>query len=268
MIFGHPLPFDRHDWTILRPDGTEIRYVIDYYVDETKASEKENSGMPNMHDRDAIKSVLVDVRPAVDTVGDAFGRAVTMPYSRRFGNSKFEPMPIVPDDALKNQISESEKVWDNIQRNVEQSKNPKGTGKSMILKQEDIPDEQKENSDIAMKISDDEARNIAKSFVTMLANCQSAQKVVNNCKDDAECAKASLALSMCLAKVVCPVQQDALAVALNADDFDPNDDKASEAYNARFEKAVENMTICVTAKSHRAALARDKYPELFKDAST
>jgi hypothetical protein len=99
-------------------------------------------------------------------------------------------------------------------------------------------------------------------------DAQSAQKVVNNCKDDAECAKASLALTMCLAKVVCPVQQDALAVALNADDFDPNDDKASEAYNARFEKAVENMTICVTAKSHRAALARDKYPELFKDAST
>jgi hypothetical protein len=112
MVFGHPLPFDRHDWTVVRPDGTEVRYVIDYYVDETKADEKENSGMPNMHDRDAIKSILVDVRPAVDTIESVVGRAATMPFSRRFGDAKFKSMPIIPTDALKQQITESEKEYD------------------------------------------------------------------------------------------------------------------------------------------------------------
>jgi hypothetical protein len=266
MVFGHPLPFDRHDWTVVRPDGTEVRYVIDYYVDETKADEKENSGMPNMHDRDAIKSILVDVRPAVDTIESVVGRAATMPFSRRFGDAKFEPMPIIPTDALKQQITESEKVWDNIQRSVEQSKNPKET-KSMILKQDDIPDEQKENTtdNVKVDISDDEAREISKSFLSMLDKCKTAQQVVEKCKDDAECAKASLALTMCLANVVCPVQQKAVAIALNADDFDPEDEKAAEAYNTRFEKALESMTICVTAKSQQAAMAREKYPDLFKD---
>ncbi len=267
MVFGHPLPFDRHDWTIVRPDGTEVRYVIDYYVDETKASTSDNSGMPNMNDREAIKSILVDVRPAIDDVGSVFGRAVTMPYSRRFGQSKFDPLPIIPNEALKTQISESEKVWDNIQKNVEQSKRSASAPleKNMILKPEDIPDDQKKHpaTSADIDISDDEARKIAKQFVVMLDNCRSAQKVVDSCKDDDECAKASLALTMCLAKVVCPVQQDALAVALNSDNFDPNDEKAVDAYNARFEKALENMTICVTAKSHRAAFARNKYPEMF-----
>eukprot|EP00656_Telonema_subtile_P002807 TRINITY_DN11283_c0_g1_i2.p2 TRINITY_DN11283_c0_g1~~TRINITY_DN11283_c0_g1_i2.p2 ORF type:complete len:115 (+),score=23.45 TRINITY_DN11283_c0_g1_i2:132-476(+) len=32
---GYGMPFDRHDWTIDR-NGTEVRYVIDYYYDETK----------------------------------------------------------------------------------------------------------------------------------------------------------------------------------------------------------------------------------------
>ena len=267
MIFGHPLPFDRHDWTIVRPDGTEVRYIIDYYVDETKASEKENSGMPNMHDRDAIKSILVDVRPAADNVENVLGRALTMPYSRRFENAKFEPMPIIPNSELKNQITESEKVWDNIQQSVAVSK---GTGtavakeKSMVLKQEDIPDDQKEDNN-SISISDEEARAVAKSFVTMLDNCRSGQEMMDKCSNDEECAQASLSLTMCLAKVVCPIQQDAVASALNADGFDSNDEKAVEAYNTRFEKALENMTICVTAKSQKAALARDQYPELFEE---
>ena len=262
MLFGHPLPFDRHDWTVARPDGTEVRYIIDYYVDETKASESENSGMPNMHDRDAIKSILVDVRPAADSVGNIFGRTVTMPYARRVEKSTpFEPMPIFPTSELKNQIGESEKVWENIQRSVQESIKT-AEAKSMVLKPEDIPAEQRVEMNIDM--SDEEARNIAKSFVTMLDQCQKARNLVENCKDEAECAKTSLGLTMCLAKVVCPVQQDAVAKALNADDFDPNDEKAAEVYNARFEKALENMSVCVTAKSQRAAVARQEHPNLFE----
>jgi ribosomal protein L1 len=69
---------------------------------------------------------------------------------------------------------------------------------------------------------------------------------------------------MCLAKIMCPVQQEAVEVALNADQFDPNDEKAAMLYNATFEKALENMTVCVTAKSHEAAVAKQKHPEKFQ----
>eukprot|EP00979_Chaetoceros_neogracilis_P017612 scaffold10260_cov266-Chaetoceros_neogracile.AAC.25 len=261
MVFGHPLPFDRHDWTIQRPDGTKVVYVIDYYVDETKADDSEGSGFPNMHDRDAIESILVDVRPAADSVENIIGRAVTMPYARRIEKTtKFDPMPILPTKEMKEQIGESEKVWENIQRSVEESKKPK-QAKSMILKPSDIPNDQKK--DFNLDITDKEAKNIAKSFVTMLDNCKSTQELVNECKGEEECARVSLALTMCLAKVVCPIQQGAVAEALNADDFDPKDEKAAEAYSARFETALENMSICVTNKGERAAIAREKYPELF-----
>lgn len=71
-LFGHPLPFDRHDWTVTRTnpvDGStkDVRYVIDYYHDEGAARTDAGSGMPKM---DAplgvdggLRSLLVDVRP-------------------------------------------------------------------------------------------------------------------------------------------------------------------------------------------------------------
>lgn len=40
QMMGGSAPFDRHDWYVLR-DGEEIRYVIDFYFDETKAGSAE-----------------------------------------------------------------------------------------------------------------------------------------------------------------------------------------------------------------------------------
>lgn len=40
QVMGGPVPFDRHDWYIVR-DGKEVRYVIDFYFDETKAGSAE-----------------------------------------------------------------------------------------------------------------------------------------------------------------------------------------------------------------------------------
>ncbi len=268
LLFGHPLPFDRHDWTVVRPDGTEVRYVIDYYFDETRASETEESAMPNLHDRDAVKSVLVDVRPAADSASTIFGRTVMMPIARHVNQStQFEPLPMLPTNDLKKQVGESEKVWDNIQKSVRESRQ-KAAGvieeaKSMVLTQDDLPEEQRKK---VMDISDDEARDIAKSFATMLDECKKIQKLVDDCKDEAECAKASLALTMCLAKVVCPLQQKAVADVLDAaDDLDSDDENTVKAYNAKFEKALENMSLCVTSKSERAAAARQRHPNLFAD---
>mmetsp|Transcript_17784 Transcript_17784/g.22432 ORF Transcript_17784/g.22432 Transcript_17784/m.22432 type:complete len:315 (-) Transcript_17784:878-1822(-) len=268
LIFGHPLPFDRHDWTVIRKDGTEVRYVIDYYHDETRASETEESAMPAMDDYDAVKSILVDVRPAIDTVQTAFDRAFTMPAARHLYNStKFEPLPLLPTTELKEQVGESQKVWSNIQKNVAESKK-RSSPKSMILKQEDIPQDQKEQEEAEIQlpdISDAEAKEIALSFAKMVGQCQEAQKIVDACEDEAECAKASLALTMCLAKVVCPLQQNAVAKALDDEGVDMNDEKAVAMYHSKFETALENMAICVSGKSQRAAVARQTHPHLFKD---
>eukprot|EP00536_Pseudo-nitzschia_multiseries_P002805 jgi/Psemu1/184385/e_gw1.39.155.1 len=73
-LLGHPLPYDRHDWTVLRDDGSTIRYVIDYYYDESRAKTTDDSAMPDLHDRSATPSLLVDVRPALDAPGNLIAR--------------------------------------------------------------------------------------------------------------------------------------------------------------------------------------------------
>lgn len=60
--FSSEPPFDRHDWTVLRHEGTgwrEVRYVIDYY------------GGP---EEDDMPTFFLDVRPGLDSVGAAMDR--------------------------------------------------------------------------------------------------------------------------------------------------------------------------------------------------
>ena len=55
-----PLPFDRHDWYVDRC-GKQVRYVIDFYFDESRA------GSPD--------AFVVDARPALDDLGSLRDRA-------------------------------------------------------------------------------------------------------------------------------------------------------------------------------------------------
>lgn len=57
--FSDEVPFDRHDWYVLRKDGTTVRYVIDYYGGGMEA------GMPTFY---------LDVRPALDKPSAALER--------------------------------------------------------------------------------------------------------------------------------------------------------------------------------------------------
>lgn len=59
-ILGYVRPFDRHDWYVQRPDGTECRYVIDFYTGPPADS--------------AQVSVHLDVRPALDSFSSAWLR--------------------------------------------------------------------------------------------------------------------------------------------------------------------------------------------------
>ncbi|KAL1524019.1 hypothetical protein AB1Y20_018933 [Prymnesium parvum] len=66
-----PRPFDRHDWTVDRC-GTEVRYVIDYY-DVPEAQDKDR--LPKLEDGpDAVPSIRIDVRPALDSPTAALDR--------------------------------------------------------------------------------------------------------------------------------------------------------------------------------------------------
>eukprot|EP00698_Gefionella_okellyi_P014314 TRINITY_DN3970_c0_g4_i1.p1 TRINITY_DN3970_c0_g4~~TRINITY_DN3970_c0_g4_i1.p1 ORF type:complete len:423 (-),score=75.34 TRINITY_DN3970_c0_g4_i1:947-2215(-) len=78
-LWGRDLPFDRHDWVVDRC-GKEVRYVIDYYANETAP--------PGSNE-----SIEIHVRPALDSFRAAQDRARV-----RFG--KLFNLPLTVDDAL------------------------------------------------------------------------------------------------------------------------------------------------------------------------
>ncbi|KAI9914664.1 hypothetical protein PsorP6_008215 [Peronosclerospora sorghi] len=65
-MLGYGTPFDRHDWTVLRSDNTQVRYVIDYYFNDEKSAADE---IPELHSADKVKSISMYARPAVDSMG-------------------------------------------------------------------------------------------------------------------------------------------------------------------------------------------------------
>ena len=118
MFFGHPAPFDRHDWVVDR-GGTEVRYVIDYYHDESNVT-KDASPL-GLHDSKSIRSIKVDVRPALDSPAAVFDRVVRMPLRQLQGKTSFNPPPFfAPKEMLAAESSRAQLLtaqWKQIQAN-------------------------------------------------------------------------------------------------------------------------------------------------------
>lgn len=234
-ILGHPLPFDRHDWTVLRPNGTTVRYVMDYYYDESQ--EKEDEGSPSGENPlSSSSTLLVDVRPALDSVSSLWHRCAVMPFARHISHSTaFEPLPMRPTFSMKSQVNESVQVWQNIQADI--SASSRGT-----------------KDDSSSKISNEaQARDVAKLFENTREDCRVARQALDGCEED--CARASMDLTLCMAKSVCPLQHGALITALKEDD-----DNSIEA-------SLERVSECVALQTRRHAEAKQKYPALFSATS-
>jgi len=239
-VLGHPLPYDRHDWTVLREDGTTVRYVIDYYHDESSASDDASTAKPGLNDFHATPSLLVDVRPALDGPREAWNRVFTMPYARHIEKkTDFVPLPMQPSPDMKSQVKDSVQVWESIQAAAAS----KGTRS---------PEEEA----VAIEIDERDAKKLAQSFAEILRQCREAQERINKCDTEEECAKASVDLTICMSKIVCPIQYEALAKNI-ADESSPH---AQE----RIEAALTVVNDCVVMKTGQQVAAKKKYPHLFR----
>lgn len=107
MIFGHNAPFDRHDWIVDR-GGREVRYVIDYYHDESAI---QNDQRPkHMQDAVSIQSIRVDVRPAIDTIESIIDRVFKMPFIQYTASSSttYRELPFFASNDVK--LAEKAKI--------------------------------------------------------------------------------------------------------------------------------------------------------------
>lgn len=156
------LPFDRHDWFVDRC-GTEVRYVIDYYHSDERA--KLDQAPRDQQDKDAIKSIEFNARPALDSVQAGIDR-VKFPVLEFLGRQ-----PAVPDIVL-----------------------PEPKPKKPELPAEPVPDYTKQSLDDMRAHS----RNIHNK-------CQNVHKALRECgEDETQCRKLSVSMFHCMASVVCP----------------------------------------------------------------
>jgi hypothetical protein len=224
---------------VLRDDGTTVRYVIDYYYDETRARETEESGMPSPHDHDATPSLLVDVRPALDGPAQLYARAVQMPYKMWTKQSEYEPLPLRGTPEMTQQVHESIEVWKAIQRSRREQ-----------VEAETAPTSAPE-ADAVLIVSDERAMQIANDFARAMRDCTKQRRAVENSASDEEGSRASMDLTMCMGERLCPVQHKSLVKTLSGDD------------DAKIEAALETLTECVLLRTAERRHAREQHPKLF-----
>merc|ERR1719296_293353 len=292
---GHPLPFDRHDWTVTRDNGDgsteDVRYVIDYYHDDAAAREEDGSGLPKMDEGigsgGKLQSLLVDVRPAADGPGEVWGRMVSMPLMRRGcrsmlecllfkGNgsgpkSDFEPLPLRPDESLKNTLGESQAVWESIQKDAAEKK---GVGAkdeacaSNSLAGEDAKDVAEIAASGRASIDDPpadpmtsavDAAAIATTYSKILSACRESRDALKNCASEEECNRAYMGMTVCAGGHMCPLQHSSLMDSL--DSAGKND-----AADARIDVAMNVLGECVANFDRRASAAKGQFPVEFDDA--
>ena len=263
-LLGHPFPFDRHDWTVLRPSGQQVRYVIDYYHDT--AAENDDTSIEDLQIGRGGKcnSLLVDVRPALDGPSELWGRMVSMPLAIRgcasivdcvLGGgegqekkSEFEPLPLIPSDTLKLSMDDSKEVWANIQQDSKQK----------------IEDDNKAvtvATDVSV-VTEAEAMQIADTYATILKQCENVKVQLQNCGSDAECRKAFMGMTACAGKVMCPLQHKSFADTIKEVSVGKDID---EKTSAKINIAFDTLSECVANNDSKASVAREQHPEVFQN---
>lgn len=235
-FLGHPLPFDRHDWTVQRSDGTLRRYVIDYYYDEALARDSPDTAFPAKEDFKATPSLLVDVRPALDSFDALWNRIVTMPLARHVDKStSFEPLPMRPTTSMISSVAESVIVWKDI--------------KQQTLSKTDYSSNDSSNS-----LTKDQAEDLAKLFNAMKKDCKASQLAVDKCRNDDECARMSIDLTLCMGKILCPLQHQSMVKTLNDEKDGSN----------MIDVAFERVSNCISKKTLDHNHAKTQYPTVFR----
>ncbi|KAJ1462192.1 cytochrome c/c1 heme lyase-domain-containing protein [Pelagophyceae sp. CCMP2097] len=194
MAFGHPRPFDRHDWTVRRPDGAEVRYIIDYYSDESKTAQDVT---PQLSDLDAVKSIMVDVRPALDTLDACVDRLARMPARR----ASKEASPEVPFFCTADMAAASAAA-----RAADAAAAAAAAAAAPTA------------AEAAAEAAAKRAARFAAMNAQIGAACAGRFSMLRDCgEDERKCAEASIALQHCVGAIVCPKEAAAFKHAAEHD---------------------------------------------------
>lgn len=230
---GMGYPFDRHDWFVDRGDGSQHRYVIDYFFN-AEANEK---------GEDPIR---VDVRPALDSFDDFLDRMRRFP--ERMVQAFKMPSFYYADGRDPSQIPKEV----NAAMGQRERVRPPGHARALPLSPPTPSCPRLCASPAHPWLVP--AQPAPESVVPPLARkidekCGKLRAALEAATDEAERAKVFLGLSYCMGSVACPVEANDLFQELSrsADDGEADPDKEEQLF--------QRMTDCVMRKVKEDAAA-------------
>eukprot|EP00624_Nannochloropsis_granulata_P003373 evm.model.NODE_27169_length_92994_cov_27.080458.13 len=236
-LFGHPLPFDRHDWVVQRPDGTEVRYIIDYYHDDAAA--KDNKIPQGLHDKEAVKSISVDVRPALDSVHAVIDRGVRMPISRAAGNTPFQPLPFFWAGSKDTKGGHSEEA----KKRIAEAAAAPATAFAAVA-----------SGAATTKVAaaalpaapvgggkEEEIVDMTALSKQVHLSCADHFAALRRCKNEADCARTAVGLSYCMGSLLCKPETAAFDQAMAAQGSGDKHDAAIEAAFGRMRTCLDGF---------------------------
>jgi cytochrome c heme-lyase len=235
-ILGCPAPFDRHDWIVDR-GGKEVRYIIDYYHDDHGV---DADGKPSLHDTTTIRSIKIDVRPALDSPEALFDRAFRMPFSKQVmgdaATAAFKYLPLtsprsVPNGAVygpSNPTTQRHVEAQQIQQRqtmqqLQQLQQQASGGKRLL----GLPGAATTTATIAAEEQPKKQKLKKKLPPELLAVQEQLQKACRGSKErlegcgegegEEDCNNAYKALVYCMGQVICKDEADVFRSALEKD---------------------------------------------------
>lgn len=169
-LFGHPEPFDRHDWVVDR-GGKEIRYIIDYYHDVSRAHMDKK---PSLRDEESIQSIVLEVRPALDSLEAIVDRYVRMPIAAVQGTARYTAPPFFASSSMieADRLEKAELARAEAEAAAAEEERRSGSGRRLPAP-------------------------IAQS-------CGQLMNLVQNCKGQEECTERLVGFQLCSARIACP----------------------------------------------------------------
>ncbi|KAL3805472.1 hypothetical protein ACHAW5_007144 [Stephanodiscus triporus] len=301
-LFGHPLPFDRHDWTVSRTssvDGSsrDVRYVIDYYHDSAVANAEIGSARPRWTRTSVRGDCEVSSSTSVPAAGqfeEVWGRAVLMPLARRGcgsifeclvkggrgdgARSDFEPLPLAPSESLRAGLRESVEVWENIQRDAatggglapwtaEARRAAPRRGRRRRRRRTGTRDGRAgdvvDGRDDGRTMTGVDATRLAVVYSSIVSQCEKSREAMRTCASESECHKAHAGMTVCAGKFACPLQHSSFMASLDAYATGSTSEDVAEA---RIDAAMEILGECVSGYDRDASSAMRRFPDLFDGA--
>ncbi len=175
-------------------------------------------------------------------------------------------MPLLPTVALQKQGSDSLTVWEQIQAAVVSNKKTLDNTKEETQLNIDSMSSAQLPTTNYNHITESQTRDVAKSFALILENCRKTQHQVDQCSNDTDCAKASLDLTFCMGKIMCPLQHEAVTRIIKQEGGELsgyNSSKNTKDWDTQMDVTLENLATCIQLKSEQGVSARRLYPSLF-----